>query len=402
MRLLRLGKRFGIALTFLGIGLLAGIVTGQLTDWGEFAKRTDPFRGVHEALFAPKHRYLSHHEVGDGERADRIILQDPVGVGEDGEGRVYVTDRGRYVWRIDPDGHGYVVAGAEDFTPAPSVAARPGRQTSLRSPEGLCVDQDGQVYFADSVHHMVMRLEPNGDLTRIAGKGVAGFSGDGDRATIAMLNEPFDVTLDSKGRIYIADFRNHRIRRVDESGIITTIAGTGEPGYDGDGGPATAAALHGPYGVFVDARDNLYISDSLNHVIRKVTPTGTISTVAGIGGRRGYGGDGKLAIDATFDTPQDLFVDNAGQVWIDDEHNHCIRVVRSDGIIQTVVGTGEPGDCNTPIPQGQARLNDPEGVWVRRDGTLLITDGDNGKVRVVSSAGMMETLAGRPSNTLRR
>ena len=212
------------------------------------------------------------------------------------------------------------------------------------------------------------------------------------------LDRPCAVRLDSRGRIYVVDHGNHRIRRIGLDGVITTVAGTGSPGYSGDGGPATEARLKGPYGIFVDSKDNLLIADSKNHVIRRVDGTGVIRTIAGTG-EPGYSGDGGPAVAAVFDTPQALFVTESGDIYIGDEHNHCIRRIDATGTISTVVGNGDPGFGGDVVEVKEARLNDPEGVWVRPDGTVLVSDADNGRVRALSPSGTVETLAGSAVTT---
>lgn len=331
-------------------------------------------------------------EVGDGKNAADILLQDPMGLGEDGLGNVYVSDRGRHIWKIGPAGRAHVIAGTGRRGP-PTTGAQ-ARASALGSPEGLCVDGLGRIYFADSGYNVILRIETDGRLTRVAGTGMAGYAGDGGPATEALLNAPFEVRLDSAGSLYIADFGNHRIRKIDKEGIIHTVAGTGEPGYSGDGGAATLAQLNEPYGVFATADGRLLIADSENHVVREVDASGIIRTIAGVG-EPGYAGDGGPATRAKFNAPQSLYVDGAGLIYIGDEHNHAVRVIRRDGTIATLAGNGTQGLSGDGSPAETAQLNDPENLLVRSDGSLLITDGDNGRVRLVTSDGIAGTFAGR-------
>lgn len=335
------------------------------------------WRGQGAAWRAAAKRYpdSSPARAGDRGRAADVRFRDPIGLGADARGRVFVSDRGHAVWRIDLDGTATLVAGTGRLgRPRPGA---PGRDSDLGTPEGLCVDAEGGVLFADSLNHMVLRVAPDGRLERIAGTGRAGFAGDGGPAADAQLSRPYDVRLDSRGNLFVADFGNHRIRRVSRDGSIASVAGTGKPGYSGDGGPATAARLNGPYAIWLDADDRLLIADSGNHVIRRVGRDGRIETIAG-SGRRGFAGDGGPALAARFDSPQCLAEDAAGRLYVCDEHNRAIRRIGADGTVETVAG----------------RLEDPEAVLPRPDGSLLICDGDAHLVRRVDAEGRLATFAG--------
>jgi hypothetical protein len=250
------------------------------------------------------------------------------------------------------------------------------------------------VYFADSYNHVVLRIEADGALARVAGTGIAGDGGDGGLATAAELDQPYDVRQDGLGNLYIADFGNHRVRKVDRAGIITTVAGLGEPGYTGDGGPAIAARLHGPYGIFAHPRFGLLIADSENNVVRQVDSTGTIRTLAGTG-HRGLAGDEGPAIRADFDSPQGLYVDRRGLIYVDDEHNHEIRVITTDGVVHRVAGIGGPGVSPDGTPAGNGHLNDPENMVVTLDGQVLFTEAGSHLVRIIDTEGRLRTLAGQ-------
>ena len=335
-------------------------------------------------------------DVGNGRAATDIVLLDPMGIARNSSGTVYITDRGRgtrgrFVWRVEPDGTAHVIAGTGRRGGSP--AGVPALESSLGSPEGVAVDEGGLVYVVDSANHVVLRIEHDGGMTRIAGTGERGFGGDGGPATDASLAMPYDLRFDSRGNLYIADFGNHRIRRVTPDGMIETAAGTGEAGYSGDGAPATAARLNGPYGAFVDAADRLLIADSFNHVIRRVDEDGVITTIAGAGAA-GYAGDGGPALQALFDTPQSLAVDGDGRIYVGDEHNHAIRVVGTDGVISAFIGNGLPGFAAEGVTANQAQLNDPENLLLLGDGSMLITDGDNGRVLRVKPDGAVQPFAG--------
>lgn len=231
-------------------------------------------------------------------------------------------------------------------------------------------------------------------MTRFAGNGSPGYNGDGKLAAESSLATPYDVHIDSKDNVYIADVFNHRIRKVDGKGIITTVTGTGVPGYSGDGGLAVNAQLNTPYGIFLDRNDNLLIADSENHVIRKVGSDGIIRTFAG-SGQRGYDGDGGAALAAKFDSPQSLAIDSQDRIYIGDEHNNAIRILEVDGTLRTLVGTKGQGFSGDGGPASLAQIADPENIWIRKDGSILISARDNSRLRLVSLDGIISTFAGR-------
>ena len=189
----------------------------------------------------------------------------------DGNGNIYIADfHWARIHRVDPDGVVTTFAGTGD--PGFSGDGGPATQAGLVGPRGMAVDAIGNVYIADGSDHRIRRVDPDGVITTFAGTGESGFSGDGGPATQAGLFFPTDVGVDSNGSVYIADLRNYRIRRVDRDGVITTFAGTGESGFSGDGGPAAQADLSFPQSVAVDATGNVCIADSANHRIRRVDP----------------------------------------------------------------------------------------------------------------------------------
>jgi hypothetical protein len=233
-------------------------------------------------------------------------------------------------------------------------------------------------------------------IDTVAGNGSWGYSGDGGPATEAMLSYPRGVAVDASGNIYIADLYNHRIRKVDTSGIITTVAGNGDEGYSGDGGPATEAMLDFPFGVAVDASGNIYIGDTHNYRIRKVDTSGIITTVAG-NGAWGYSGDGGPATEAMLDFPCDVAVDASGNLYIGDVYNQRIRKVDTSGIINTVAGNGSWGYSGDGGPATEAQLHGPFGVTVDASGNLYIADYDNQRIRKVDTSGIITTVAGNGS-----
>ena len=228
-------------------------------------------------------------------------------------------------------------------------------------------------------------------ITTVAGGGGNGL-GDNGLATSADLTQPSGVATDQSGNLYIADHQANRVRKVSSSGIITTVAGTGTAGFSGDGGAASAAALRDPYGVAVDNSGNLYISDRLNQRIRKVTPAGGITTFAG-SGSSGFAGDGGAAASASFFNPAGLAVDNTGNLYIADNNNHRVRKVSAAGVISTVAGNGTPNFRGDGGPATSAGVPNPSAVALDGAGNLYITDSTN-RVRMVNSAGVISTIAG--------
>ncbi|MGB3947487.1 MAG: T9SS type A sorting domain-containing protein [Bacteroidia bacterium] len=263
----------------------------------------------------------------------------------------------------------------------------------INHPNGVAVDAMGNIYFSDYSNHVIRKVNTSGIISTFAGNTVAGYSGDGSLATSAKLNYPTGVAVDANGNVYIADKNNSVIRKVNTFGIITTIAGTSVTGYSGDGGLATSAKIYFPAAVATDAAGNVYISDTYNHAIRKVNTSGIISTVAG-GNGIGYSGDGGVATSAEFNFPWGLTVDNAGNIFIGDEHNHVIRKVNTSGIISTVAGTGASGYAGDGGLATSAQLNVCNGVVSDALGNLYISDTYNNVIRKVSSSGIITTIAG--------
>jgi sugar lactone lactonase YvrE len=227
----------------------------------------------------------------------------------------------------------------------------------------------------------------------MAGNGTAAFTADGVAATASGLNEPAGVAVDAAGNVYIADQMNNRVRKVNPAGIISTIGGTGVIGYTGDGGPATNAKIYAPRAITTDAAGNVFFSDYGNTVIRKISTTGIITTVAG-NGFAGFSGDGAAATNARLNYAWGVAVDGSGNLYIADQLNNCIRKVTAAGIISTIAGTGVPGFMGDGGPAVTARLNNPTGIAVNAAGTVYIADYANNKVRKITTAGIISTIAG--------
>jgi sugar lactone lactonase YvrE len=273
----------------------------------------------------------------------------------------------------------------------------PATEAGMCGPNDVALDASGNMYISDGGlycggpgGYTVRKVDPDGIITTVAGTGEPGFSGDGGPATKAKLDLPIAVAVDREGNLYISDEENYRIRKVDKGGIITTIAGTGEGGYSGDGGSATSAQLTDPGGLAFDDRGNLYVADYTS--VRKIDPSGTIATVAGTG-RAGFSGDGGPATEAKL-TAYDVAFDSEGNMYIADSDDQRIRKVDKDGIITTVVGSGKEGYSGDGGPATEAALRGPSGVALDGEGNLFISDHYNSVVRKVDRNGTITTFAG--------
>ncbi|WP_416483225.1 RICIN domain-containing protein [Streptomyces sp. CL12] len=329
---------------------------------------------------------------GDGGPAVSAQVDRPIGIAMDRTGTLYVADYGGHrVRRITTDGKISTVAGTGSGTFGGDGG--PATSAQLKNPCGVAVDKEGNLYIADSENYRVRKVTVDGKISTVVGAGTSTTSGDGGPATAARLNRPTGVAVDDDGVLYIADYSGHRIRRITTDGRISTVAGTGSANFGGDGGPATSAQLRNPYGVTVDGEGNLYIADRGNHRIRKVTADGRISTVAGTGSAS-YGGDGGPATSAQLNNPFATVVDSTGAFCIADYGNHAVRKVTADGVISTVAGTGTGGIAGDDGPAAEAQLKNPAGVAVDCVDTLYIADHNNNRVRKVSS----DRMAGLPDS----
>jgi uncharacterized protein (TIGR03437 family) len=245
------------------------------------------------------------------------------------------------------------------------------------------VDATGDIYIADANNSRIRKVTPDGTISTVAGSSTKGYSGDGGPATSAFLNGPVDVVPDAAGNLFIVDQGNNVVRKVDTNGIITTVAGNGSPGYSGDGGPATAASLNGPTGVAVNAAGNLFISDRGNNRIRKVS-NGIITTVAGTG-RAGYAGDGDLATSAELNAPTGISLDASGNLYIAEVSNNRIRVLLTNGTIETVAGNGSAGFSGDGGTATSGAINGPRGVTTFA-GLVYIGDALNNRIRLLTPA----------------
>ncbi|MDE1156508.1 MAG: Ig-like domain repeat protein [Acidobacteriaceae bacterium] len=328
---------------------------------------------------------------GDGSSATAATLASPSAVAYDSQGNLYLADAANHVIRevVKTSGVVETIAG----TGTAGFAGDGGAATAaqLDTPTGISVDSNGNLYIADSHNNRIRRVTSDGKISTIAGTGTAGFAGDGAAATAAMLDLPSALTVDASGNLFFADTNNQRIRRISSSGTISTIAGSGVQGYAGDGAAAVSADLDTPVGVAVDSAGNVYLADSHNHRIREVSTSGTIATVAGAGAPSfagGFAGDGTASTAASLSKPTGVSIDSAGNVYIADTNNQRIRQL-GGGVIATIAGTGDQGFGADGSSATQGVLNAPRAVAPDANGNLSVADTQNQRIR----SGQLPTLA---------
>ena len=321
---------------------------------------------------------------GDGGPATSALLHLPTGVALDTTGNLFIADSGNFrIRKVATNGTISTIAG--NGTRGYSGGGGQAGSAELNGPAGLATDSAGNLFIADNFNQRVFKVTPGGVISTIAGNGTPGYSGDGGPATTAQLNEPWGVAVDSAGNLFIADLVNNRIRKVTTDGVIHTVAGMGAAGYSGDGGPATMAQLNYPVGVTVDSSGNLFIADSGNNRVRKVATGGTIGTVVG-NGVPGFVGDGAAANLAELDKPTGIAVDRLGNLFISDHGNNRIRKVTPDGTIKTIAGLGTAGFSGDGGSAPAAQIDYAMGIALDGVGNLFLADYDNNRVRMVMSA----------------
>jgi trimeric autotransporter adhesin len=323
---------------------------------------------------------------GDGIPANSAELNYLAGVAVDMSGNVYIADEVNDRIRKITVSTGIISTVAGNSTEGYNGDGIAATDAELHTPTGVALDGSGNIYFVDNNNNRVRKVTlSNGLISTIAGNGTPGFNGDGIPATNAEVYSPIAVAIDQSGNVYIADTYNQKIRKVTAStGIISTVAGNGTVGYNGDGIAATGAELNYPYGIALDGPGNLYIGDYDNNRVRKVdVSTGIISTIAGTG-TGGYNSDGIAATAAKLYLPSGVVLDASGNVYIGDYYNHRIRMVNvSTGLISTIAGNGQGGYSGDGLPATSAELQYPWGVALDNEGNVYIADHWNHRVRKV-------------------
>jgi sugar lactone lactonase YvrE len=334
-------------------------------------------------------------EVGDGSQASAALLDQPSGVAVLSSGKIVIADSGNHRIRlVDP---------VSQIIETVAGSGRRGRpnggelalQAAMGWPASAVPDSGENLVIADPSNHQIYFVSPeSGDLQPLAGTGLPGFSGDGGPAQLARLNVPVGVAVDQEGNVFVADSGNHRIRRIAvDTGIITTVAGTGTAGFSGEGGPAVSARLSSPRSLAFAPDGSLLVADTGNHRVRRISPDATITTLAGTG-TAGYGGDGGPGLAAQLNAPAGVAVGSDSAVFISDSLNHRVRRVIGDSI-QTVAGTGLAGFSGDQGPAVAADLNSPLGLVLDASGHLLIADVENNRVRELDiQSGIIRSVVG--------
>ena len=338
---------------------------------------------------------------GDGFSASAASIGTPNGVATDIYGNLYITDGNNNIIRkVDASGIITTIAGIAGAS-GYSGDGGPATNAHLGNPRGICVDGAGNIYFADNNNYIVRKIDASGNITTFAGTPMSsGFAGGGGPATDAVLDGAYDVTVDPSGNVYIADGGN-KILIVDASGNLNVFAG-GTTGYSGDGGPATAAAFNGTYGVSADLNNNIFVAESQNNIIREINNSGIVSTVAGYVDTTtysgGYTGDGGPADSALLNFPSDLTLDSLGNIYIADAGNSVIRYVNIyTGNISTLAGNSYFGYAGDGGLADTATLNLPVDCAVNRYGYLFVADQRNDVIREVSPIPLIITT---PTDTV--
>jgi len=326
--------------------------------------------------------------AGDGGVATNANLSNPLDALVDSIGNLLIADPGNNrIRKVDTNGIIITVAGRN------VIDGDIATNTALNHPYGIAFDSIGNLYLADSQNSRIRKVDTSGIITTVAGNGIFAFAGNGGAAISGSLKSPVGIALDAFGNLFIADYSDNRIRKVDTNGIISTLAGTGALGvYSGDGGPATNAVLLEPFGVAVDAAGNCFIADTFGSVVLKVDANGVITRVAGK--FSGFSGDGSAATNASLANPYSLAFDSVGNLFVADSNNTRIRKVNTNGIISTVAGNGGYADSGDGGAATSASIGQPYAVTVDPAGNIFIADFFNACIRKVGTNGIITTVAG--------
>ena len=330
--------------------------------------------------------------TGSTDSTSTTLFSAPTGVAVDAAGNIYVADYGNnLIHKVTPAGAVTTLAGSGN---AGAIDAA-GSLASFNGPTGIAVDGSGNVYVADAGNNLIRKITPDGTVSTLAGTVVAVDTSNTVTGQPLFAN-PSGVAVDAVGNVYVADAGNNRICKVSPAGVTTTLAGNENPGANN--GTGAAATFNNPTGVALDATGNVYVADFLNNMIRKITPGGVVSTLVGSGDIGSSDGQGTAA---SFYFPNSLTVDASGNVYVTDDINNLIRKITPDGTVTTIAGSGIAGFVNGA---GTAdSFSDPSGIAVNTSGDLYVADANNNAIRKISSGNVVTTLAGMaPATSVRR
>ena len=324
--------------------------------------------------------------AGDGGKACQALCNEPFMCDFDSDGNLYYTEAKNHIVRRVDKVTGVVTTVAGNGEPGYSGDGGPAIQATMQEPYSLQVDTNRDVYVVDRLNAVVRKVDAStGTITTVAGTGEIGYSGDGGLGHQAMFREPNDCFLDGKRGLLIADIQDQRIRRLDlDTGIVNTVAGNGEKERSGDGKPALEASFLGSRAVCLDSKGNMYVAEREGNGVRKIDINGVMSTVAG-NGERGYEGDGGQALAATWGSPKGIRCDAQDNVVVVDTENHAIRRIDTvTGIVTTIAGgrLGGDGDGGSAT---DAAMDRPHGCGLDDQGNIFIADSNNHRVRVVGA-----------------
>lgn len=332
---------------------------------------------------------------GDGGQATSAQLDSPAGLAFDAQGNLYIADQSNNrIRQVNTNGIISTFAGdGQQASQAPLGDGGPATAAAITFPSGVAVDGAGNLYIS-GIDNRIRKVALSGIISTYAGTGAPGFAGDGGPATQAQMTinqgNP-GLAINPAGDVYICD--NSRVRVIDAAGTINTFAGNGESNSFGDGGPAVSAGLETPVGVAADGNGNVFIAEQATNDVRKVASSGIITTYAGTG-VAGYSGDGGQAADATLNLPVALATDSAGNLYVVDQGNQVVRKITPAGVITTFAGNGEYGYSGDGSLATNAELASPSGLAVAANGTIYIADRDNERIRAVTPNGIINTVAG--------
>ena len=330
--------------------------------------------------------------IGDGKRGIDVVLTLVDGIATDPRGNIYISHRSQNrIRKLSPNGTITTIAG--NGIAGFSGDGVPALKSSLNFPAGLAFDK-GNLYVADRNNHRIRKIDSKGIISTVAGTGIPECCNDNGLAVEAHLHFPSDIDVDTEGNLYISDRSNNRIRKVNPDGIITTIAGLGKPGYGGDFGPADQALLKYPFGVSHDNKGNFYIADRGNNRVRKIDQRGIITTIAG-DGTHSFGGDYGPANQSSLAFPTDVIVDSLGMVYIADRNNNRVRKIDRLGVITTLMGLSQTEFNGDNEISAETTLHLPFALALNGEDRLLVVDRNHFRVREVRlQSNQVETIAG--------